>query len=123
LIVVVAIIGILATIALPAMRTAPQRAREAALRENLFTLRSCIDQFHADRGRFPASLDELKAMGYLRSIPVDPITRSAESWVPIYAESSEEDDERQQEAGQGIIDIRSGSEDLALDEVSRYSEW
>ncbi|MEW6337552.1 MAG: prepilin-type N-terminal cleavage/methylation domain-containing protein [Acidobacteriota bacterium] len=123
LIVVVAIIGILATIALPAMRTAPQRAREAALRENLFTMRSCIDQFHADRGRFPASLDELKSMGYLRSIPVDPMTRSTESWVPIFAESSEEDDERQQEAGQGIIDIRSGSEDLALDEVTRYSEW
>ena len=53
LIVVVAIIGILATIAVPAMKTAPQRAREAALKEDLFTLRSCLDQFHADRGRLP----------------------------------------------------------------------
>jgi len=122
LIVVVAIIGILATIAVPAMKTAPQRAREAALKEDLYTLRSCIDQFHADRGRFPTSLEELVSLGYLRAIPVDPVTRSAGSWVVEFAEISEEQDEREQEAGQGIIDVHSGSPEVALD-GTRYSEW
>ena len=115
LIVVVAIIGILATIAVPAMRTAPQRAREAALKEDLFTLRSCLDQFHADRGRYPTSLDEMVSMGYLRGVPVDPVTGSKERWVVVYEQVTGEESERQQEAGQGIIDIHSGSEENALD--------
>jgi len=122
LIIVVAIIGILATIAVPAMKTAPQRAREAALKEDLYTLRSCLDQFHADRGRFPSSLEELVSFGYLRAIPVDPVTRSADTWVVEYEEVTEEQDERQQEAGPGIIDVHSGSQDVALD-GSRYADW
>lgn len=122
LITVVAIIGILASIAVPAMRTAPVRAKEAALKENLFTMRSCLDQFHADRSRFPSSLEELVSMGYLRSIPVDPLTGSTETWVVTFAELSEDMDERQQEAGQGIIDVHSGSDGIALD-GSRYAEW
>lgn len=121
LIIVVAIIGILATIAVPAMRTAPQRAREAALRENLFTMRSCIDQFHADRQRFPTSLDELVSMGYMRRKPID-ITGSETSWVEIFQETTGEEDERQQEAGAGIIDVRSGSDEIALD-GTRYADW
>jgi general secretion pathway protein G len=123
LIVVVAIIGILATIAVPAMRTAPQRAREAALKEDLFTMRSCLDQFHADRGRYPTSLEELVSMGYLRSIPVDPVTRSKDTWVAVFEEvSTDQEDQRQQEAGPGIIDIRSGSDQVALD-GTRYADW
>ena len=123
LIVVVAIIGILATIAVPAMRTAPIRARESALKEDLFTLRSCIDQFNADRGRLPSSIDEMVSMGYLRSVPVDPITQSRETWVVMYAEVSEDNaDERSEEAGQGIIDVRSGADGVALD-GSRYADW
>ena len=122
LIIVVAIIGILATIAVPAMRTAPQRAREAALKENLFTIRSCIDQFHADRGRYPASLEELVSFGYLRSLPFDPITRSTDTWVGEYPEVSEEDTEREQEESAGIIDVRSGSEETALD-GTLYADW
>ncbi len=121
LIIVVAIIGILATIAVPAMRTAPQRAREAALKENLFTMRSCIDQFHADRQRFPTSLDELVSMGYMRRKPLD-ITGSDSTWVEIFQEASDEEDERQREAGVGIIDVRSGSDETALD-GTRYSDW
>jgi general secretion pathway protein G len=122
LIVVVAIIGILATIAVPAMKTAPQRAREAALKEDLFTLRSCLDQFHADRGRYPTSLDEVVSLGYLRGVPVDPVTHSRETWVVVYEEVTGGESERQQEAGQGIIDIHSGSEDNALD-GTRYADW
>jgi len=122
LIIVTAIIGILATIAVPAMRTAPIRAKEAALKENLFTMRSCLDQFHADRSRFPSSLEELVSMGYLRFVPVDPMTESAGTWVLIYAELSDDLDERQQEAGQGVIDVHSGSEGIALN-GSRYADW
>jgi general secretion pathway protein G len=124
LIVVVAIIGILAGIAVPAMKTAPIRAREAALKEDLFTLRSCIDQFHADRARYPTSLEELVSMGYLRSLPVDPVTRSAETWKTVPEQPGEEDDERSQDAGmgQGIIDVFSGSEDTALD-GTLYKDW
>ena len=122
LIIVVAIIGILATIAVPAMRTAPQRAKESALKEDLYTLRSCIDQFHGDRGRYPTSLDELVTMGYLRQMPVDPVTASKETWVTIYEEVTEENDERDQEQPQGIIDVHSGSDGVALD-GSRYADW
>lgn len=122
LIIVVTIIGILATIAVPAMRTAPIRAKEAALKEDLFTLRSCIDQFHGDRTRYPSSLEELVSMGYLRKLPVDPFTGSTDSWVPVFEEATEESDERDQEQPPGIIDVRSGSEATALD-GSRYADW
>ncbi len=123
LIVVVAIIGILATIAVPAMRTAPQRARESALKEDLFTLRSCLDQFHADRDRYPSSIEELVSMGYLRAVPVDPVTKSKDTWVPVFEQvTPDQQDERQQQAGAGIIDIHSGSEEAALD-GTKYSEW
>jgi general secretion pathway protein G len=118
-----AIIGILATIAVPAMRTAPIRAREAALRENLYQMRSCIDQFHADRDRYPASLEELVEMGYLRSVPNDPITRNPD-WVTEVPEITGEETELESEmgAGTGIIDVHSASEETALD-GSRYSDW
>jgi general secretion pathway protein G len=124
LIVVVAIIGILATIAVPAMRTYPMRAKEAALKEDLFTIRSCIDQFHADRARYPSSIEEMVSAGYMRAMPRDPITGSSDSWVPVYAEPSQEDTERDQEsgAGQGIIDVKSGADGTALD-GTRYSDW
>jgi general secretion pathway protein G len=122
LIVVIAIIGILATIAVPAMKTAPQRARESALKEDLFTLRSAIDQFHADRGRYPTSLDELQSMGYIRAVPEDPVTRSTSTWVPVYEDVTDDADERQQSAGQGMIDVHSGSEDTALD-GTKYKDW
>jgi general secretion pathway protein G len=123
LIVVMAIIGILATIAVPAMRTAPIRARESALKEDLYQLRSVIDQFHADRDRYPASLEELVEMGYLRAIPNDPVTRQPD-WVTEMPEITGEETELENEsgAGSGIIDLHSASEELALD-GSRYSEW
>ena len=123
LIVVLAIIGILAAIAVPAMRTAPERARESALKEDLFTLRSCLDQFHADRDRYPTSLDELVSLGYLRSVPVDPITKSKDTWVPVYEEVAPEDQSSdQQQSSPGIIDVHSGSPQTALD-GSKYADW
>ncbi len=123
LIVVVAIIGILAAIAVPAMRTAPERARESALKEDLFTLRSCLDQFHADRGRYPSSLDEIVSLGYLRSVPVDPLTKSKDTWFLVYEEvTPENQDETQQPSSPGIIDIHSGSPETALD-GTKYADW
>ncbi len=123
LMVVMAIIGILATIAVPAMRTAPIRARESALKEDLYQLRSCIDQFHADRDRYPASLDELVSMGYLRQVPIDPVTR-APDWATEMPEVSGDETERENEnsSGQGIVDVHSASDEAALD-GTRYSDW
>ncbi len=120
LIIVIAIIGILATIAVPAMRTAPQRAREAALKENLFTMRSCIDQYLADRGTYPPSLEALVEEGYLRRIPDDPVTR-APDWQVVYAEA-DEDEDLLPEGSQGVIDVHSASQDIGLDGTP-YAEW
>lgn len=122
LIIVVAIIGILATIALPAMRNAPTKAKEAVLKADLFTIRSCIDQYLADRGHYPASLEELVERGYLRFIPVDPITKSDETWEEIPVEPSEEEELAPTEETGGIIDVRSGAGGMGLNGTP-YSEW
>ncbi len=125
LLIVVAIIGILATIAMPSMSTIPTKAKEAVLREDLFTMRSCIDQYLADKGHYPPGLQELVDDGYLRSLPVDPFTKSSESWGVEYAEAEDEEDLQPTDdegGGPGIIDIYSGSGSVALD-GSLYSEW
>ena len=88
LIIVIAIIGIIATMAVAQMRTAPQRAREAVLKEDLFAIRDVIDQYFADKGKYPESLDSLIEDGYLRKLPVDPITGSDESWQTVQAEAT-----------------------------------
>jgi general secretion pathway protein G len=134
LLVVMTIIGILASIAIPALRDSPQRAREAALREDLFTLRSTIDSYHGDKGYYPPDLATLVSDGYMRSIPVDPMTKSRDTWV-VEMEQLEAGDESTsatpggteatapaQPATPGIIDVHSGSEAKALD-GSVYKEW
>ncbi len=126
LIVVISIIGILATMALPAMKNAPIRAREAVLKADLYQIRSTIDQFLADKGHYPESLQALVDAGYLRFIPVDPITRSAETWEELSAEPSdiEELEPIEEDLGgmTGIIDVKSGAEGVSLD-GSLYSDW
>ena len=74
------IIGILAAIAVPSLRDSPKRAREATLRADLFTFRMLIDQYKADKGQYPSSLDVLIKDGYMRRIPIDPITKATD-WV------------------------------------------
>jgi general secretion pathway protein G len=124
LIVVIAIIGILATIAMPALKNVPLKARESVLKTNLRTLRDVIDQHYGDKGRYPTSLDALVELGYLRKIPIDPITKSSDTWVPVYEETNAdsppegEDDSAQP----GIIDVHSGSPLTSLDGTP-YSEW
>jgi general secretion pathway protein G len=126
LIVVIAIIGILATVALPAMKNAPVRAREAVLRADLYQMRSTIDQFLADKGHYPESLQAVIDAGYLRFLPVDPITRTSTSWVEISATPSEFEDlepiEEDLGGTTGIIDVKSGADGVALD-GSLYSDW
>jgi general secretion pathway protein G len=130
LIIVIAVIGILATIALPALRNLPVRANEAALKTNLRTMRDVIDQYYGDQGTYPTSLDELVEKGLLRTIPVDPFTKSAETWVPTYEDENEEDgvvdaglfDDETLEEEKGIVDIHSGSELRSIDGQA-YSEW
>jgi len=128
LIVVVAIIGILATIALPAMRNAPIRAREAVIRADLYEMRSCIDQHLADKGIYPESLQTLVDAGYLRYIPVDPFSGTADgAWEELYADPEELEElaplEDEYSTGYQVIDIRYADDTrVALDGTLIY-EW
>jgi general secretion pathway protein G len=132
LIIVIAVIGILATIALPALRNLPRRAHEAALKTNLRTMRDVIDQYYGDQGAYPTSLEQLVEEGLLRGIPIDPFTKSSETWVPTYEDEDEEgededaglfdDEDPLLEGERGIVDIHSGSELLSIDGTP-YNEW
>jgi len=125
LLVVMTIIGILAAIAVPALKDSPQRAREAALREDLFAMRSVIDQYHGDKGNYPADLQTLVTEGYLRKIPLDPMTKAADSWVIAYEEaptSADAPGDASSGGTPGIIDVHSGSNAKALD-GTLYKDW
>jgi general secretion pathway protein G len=117
LITVVALVGILAAIALPNYRVAIIQSREAVLKENLFRMRDLIDQYYVDKGQYPSSLETLVEEGYLRKLPEDPFTRSAD-WTPVYAEP---DPDRPAEAP-GVYDVKSASEILSL-AGTPYNEW
>ena len=129
LIVVIAIIGILAGIALPAMQTAPIRAREAVIKADLYQMRSCIDQHLADKGFYPDSLQALVDAGYLRRIPADPFTGNWEgAWEELYAEQSEieELEPLADEYGSGnqVMDVRyADTTRVALDGSLISEEW
>lgn len=120
LMVVLAVIGILAAIAVPQLLKTPIRAKEAALRENLFTFRTVIDQYHADKGAFPESLEALVSEGYIRKVPFDPFTKSSETWELTFAEEGEEEGAADQPPG--IVDVHSGSADIGLDGTA-YNTW
>jgi general secretion pathway protein G len=126
LIIVIAIVGILATIAMPAMKDMPRRANEAVLKTNLRTLRDVIDQHYGDKGKYPTSLEALVETGYLRKIPIDPITKSSETWVPVYEELDPDNPPAETETSEdgqpGIIDVHSGAPGNSLDGTP-YSEW
>jgi general secretion pathway protein G len=125
LIVVIAIIGILATIAMPALKNMPLRSKEAVLKTNLRTLRDVIDQHYGDKGRYPPTLDALVEAGYLRRVPNDPITRRNDTWVVVYEEIDPDNPPLEsdgEEAQPGIIDVHSGSEAVAMD-GTRYADW
>ncbi|MEM7351330.1 MAG: prepilin-type N-terminal cleavage/methylation domain-containing protein [Acidobacteriota bacterium] len=126
LIIVITVIGVLATIALPNLLNTPRRADEAVLKTNLRTLRETIDQHNGDKGYFPASIEALVDEGYLRDVPYDPIYEAAE-WGLEYEEFQAEEFEPAEtdlaEGGEpGIIDVYSLSEEESLD-GQPYSEW
>ncbi len=120
LLVVMAIIGILTAIAVPQLAKTPQRAREAALRQDLYTFRTCIDQYFADKGHYPESLQVLVTERYIRKIPVDPMTKSADTWEVVMEEPDASSASPDQPPG--IIDVKSGSKALGLDKTA-YNTW
>jgi len=126
LLIVVTIIGILAAIAVPNYQWGVIKAREAVLREDLYNFRSIIDQFYADRGKYPDSILELKEKRYMRDIPKDPFTGSSESWVVV----APPPDITPDGSGGGnvdspgnVYDVHSGSDRISSDGTSPYNEW
>lgn len=130
LIIVVAIIGILAAIAVPAMQDAPNKAREAVIKADLYQMRSCIDQHLADKGVYPESLEALQDSGYIRRIPADPFTGESEgAWIEISAEPSDIDDlepiedDLMPEGGFGIIDVKYADDTRVALDGSLIADW
>ena len=120
LIIVFTLIGILVGLGLPQYKYATKRAREAVLKENIFQMRKLIDQYYADKGKYPAFLQTLVDENYLRSIPVDPMTKSSETWIQIRETPSAEDLLVGQEFG--ITDVHSGSEEKSIEGIP-YNTW
>lgn len=118
LIIVMAIIAILVSIAVPIYARMVQRAKEAVLREDLHTIRTAIDSYTIDKQKAPQSLDDLVQAGYLKSVPVDPMTSRNDTWIT--SESDTMTDINQTEGG--MDDVHSGSEALASDGTS-YNTW
>jgi general secretion pathway protein G len=116
LIVVITIMGVLVSIALPNYRNSILQAKEAVLRENLYRLRDLIDQYQSDKGKYPETLEALVTDGYLRKLPPDPI--SGEPWVEVPPEG----DSSGGEALTGVFDVKSASALTGLNGVP-YSEW
>ncbi|HXG56065.1 MAG TPA: type II secretion system protein [Vicinamibacterales bacterium] len=118
LLVVIALISILAAMAIVQYRNAIQRTQEATLKTNLFRMRDAIDQYYADKGKYPSALDALVSDGYLRKVPEDPMTKSTDSWQTVPAEP----DPGNPSAEPGIYDVKSGAQGQSLD-GSNYVDW
>jgi general secretion pathway protein G len=118
LMIVMAVIAVLMSIALPIYTRSIQRSKESVLKNNLFTLRTVIDEYTYDKQKAPQSLQDLVSDGYLRQVPMDPITGSNESWKLIMEDATNTVNQTQP----GIFDVRSGS-DLTSQEGTPYSEW
>ncbi len=120
LIIVITLIGILVGLGLPQFKNATKRTREAALKENLFTLRKLINQYLVDKGNYPQSLQTLVDEEYLFRIPVDPMTKSTDTWVEIPQVMTME--EMTSGTMPGIMDVQSGSEDIST-KGTAYNTW
>ena len=118
LLIVLSIIMVLASMGLAQYRNSIQHAKEAVLKENLFRMRDGIDQYYADKGQYPSTIDALASDGYIRSIPKDPITDSTSTWLPIPAEPNP----NSPTVEPGVFDVKSGSDKTALD-GTKYADW
>jgi len=117
LLVVLSIIVILSTMGMAQYRNSVIRSREAVLKEDLFRMNDAIDQYYADRGQYPGTLDALVSEGYMRKIPIDPLTNQAD-WQTVPSEP----DPNNPTASPGIYTVKSASEATALD-GTKYSDW
>lgn len=118
LIIVMTIIGLLASIAIPSFVTTVKKAREAVLKSDLHTLRSAIDSYTVDKEQAPQSLEDLVQAGYLKSIPNDPMTTKSDTWITSQSDVMTSITETQG----GINDVHSGAQGLATDGTS-YNTW
>ncbi len=118
MVIVVAIVGILAAIAVPQYQHSVRKAKEAVLREDLYQFEAIIDQYYADKGKYPQSLQSLVEEGYLRRIPKDPFTESKETWRVEYAKQ----DPLNPGGSPGIYDVKSGASGTGTNGVP-YSQW
>lgn len=118
ILVVITLIVILSSMGMVQYKNSVKRAEEAVLKENLFRMRDAIDQYYADKNKYPAGLTDLVSDGYLREIPEDPMTHSKDSWQTTNAEP----DANNPASAVGIYDVKSGSDQTALD-GTRYAEW
>ncbi len=118
LMIVMTIVTILVSIAVPLYQKSIIRAKESVLRNNLFTLRTLIDEYTYDKQKAPQSIQDLVSAGYLRQVPVDPITGSNSSWKEIMEDALTAVNQTEP----GLFDVRSGSDKISL-EGTPYSEW
>jgi general secretion pathway protein G len=116
--IVITLVIVLASVGMPVYQNSVRRSREAVLKEDLFRMRDAIDQYYADKNKYPQSLQDLVSEGYLREIPKDPITDSADTWTTVPAEP----DPANATAEPGVYDVKSGSDATALN-GSKYADW
>ena len=118
LLTVMTILAMLATVGIVGYRRHTKAARESVLKEDLFQLNHCLEQFRADRSKYPSSIGQLKEKEYIRDIPMDPMTGSKDTWVTEF----EAPDPDNPDAEVGIYRIRSASTDLGENHIP-YNEW
>jgi general secretion pathway protein G len=118
LLVVISMITILAAMGVAQYRNSVKRTEEATLAKALFEMRDLIDQYYADKGKYPSSLDSLVSDGYMRKVPIDPVTKSTDTWQTVPAEP----DPANPSAEPGIYDVKSGATGTSLD-GRNYSDF
>lgn len=121
IIIVFTLIGILVGLGIPQYTTSVKRARETVLKEDLFQMRKLINQYYVDKGKYPLSLQTLVDEQYLKRLPIDPITKSSETWVEVQ-QTLTDDELMSFDIEIGIVDVFSGSNEKALD-GTLYNTW
>jgi general secretion pathway protein G len=118
LMIVMTVITILVSVAVPFYQKSILRSKEAVLKNNLFTMRTVIDEYTMDKGKAPQTLQDLVSEGYLRVVPVDPMTGTESDWKIIMEDATTSISQSEP----GIFDVRSGSDKTSL-EGTAYAEW